>query len=65
MFTRYKSYSMDKKEKIKKLEKELEQMRAHNREAWDMYGSELCAGAMINEEEKLEREIEKLKEDES
>ena len=48
-------------QKIKKLEKELEELKASNRSMWDTYGSELCAGAMINEEEKLEREIEKLK----
>jgi len=60
---------MDKKEKIKKLEKELEQMRMRNKDVWDIYDSEFCAGAfavaMINEEEKLEREIEKLKEDDN
>jgi hypothetical protein len=52
---------MNKEEKIKKLEKKLEKLRSHNQDAWEMYGSELCAGAMIDNEKKLEEEIEKLK----
>lgn len=48
-------------QKIKKLEKELKEIKESNHSMWDSYGSELCAGAMINEEEKLEKEIERLK----
>ena len=52
---------MTPEQEIKKLEKELQDLKASNRSMWDSYGSELCAGAMINEEEKLEKEIERLK----
>lgn len=52
---------MTTEQKIKKLEKELKEIKESNRSMWDSYGSELCAGAMINEEEKLEKEIERLK----
>jgi len=52
---------MDKIEKIKKLEKELEDLKSFHQSAWDTYGSELCAGDMIRQEEKLEKKIEKLK----
>lgn len=52
---------MTTEQKIKELEKELKQIKESNRSIWDSYGSELCAGAMINEEEKLEKRIERLK----
>ena len=52
---------MTTEQEIKKLEKELQDLKASNRSMWDSYGSELCAGAMINEEEQLEKEIERLK----
>jgi hypothetical protein len=52
---------MTTEQKIKELEKELKEIKESNRSMWDSYGSELCAGAMINEEEKLEKEIERLK----
>jgi hypothetical protein len=48
-------------DKIKKLEKRLEDLRESNRTMWDIYGSELSAGALINEEERLEKKIEMLK----
>lgn len=51
---------MNKKQKLEVLKKKLLDLKESNRLMWDSYGSELCAGAMINEEEKLEREIEKL-----
>jgi hypothetical protein len=47
------------------LEKALEDMRASHRSQWDTYGSELCAGDMIRQEEELEKKIRKLKESES
>lgn len=54
-----------KKEKvlkeIKKLEEELIEVRSSNEWAWDHYGSELCTGEMIANEEKLEKRIEHLK----
>jgi hypothetical protein len=43
------------------LEKALEDLKVSNRSAWDIYGSELCAGTMIEEEEKLEKKIATLK----
>jgi len=56
-----KNINMTIEQRIKILEKELSQLKESNRSMWDTYGSELCAGAMINEEKKLEREIKKLK----
>ena len=55
--------TIDNEEKIKKLEKTLKEMRKHHRNAWDIYGSELCAGDMMRKEEELEEEIKKLKND--
>ena len=52
---------MAKEKTIEELEKELEEMKASHRSLWDTYGSELCAGDMIRQEEKLEKEILKLK----
>lgn len=46
------------------LEKALADMKASNRAAWDIYGSELCAGEMIKEEEKLQKKIDVLKKEE-
>ncbi len=50
--------------KLKALEKELEELKRNNRTAWDMYGSELCAGDMLRKEEILEEKINKMKKDE-
>lgn len=50
------------KEEIKKLEKELKKLEEYNASAWQMYGSELCAGEMIGKENELENKIKKLKE---
>lgn len=50
---------------IEELEKDLIKLREYHRSAWDTYGSELCAGDMIRQEENLEKQIQKLKEDES
>lgn len=46
---------------IEQLEKELEDLKASHRSQWDTYGSELCAGDMIHQEEELEKEILRLK----
>lgn len=46
------------------LEMELENMRKSHSSQWDTYGSELCAGDMINQEEDLIKKINKLKEEE-
>ena len=35
--------------------------KADNKSAWDHYGSELCAGSMINEEEAIENKIKSLR----
>jgi putative protein kinase ArgK-like GTPase of G3E family len=48
---------MNNKKTIEELEKELEDLKASHRSQWDTYGSELCAGDMIAQEEKLEKEI--------
>ena len=49
------------KKTLKDLEKELENMKSYHGDIWNTYGSELCAGDMIRKEEKLEKEIAKLK----
>jgi hypothetical protein len=51
------------KKTVKELEKELADLRDYNRSAWDVYGSELCAGDMIAQEERLEKQIAKQKEE--
>jgi len=43
------------------LEKALAGLKETHRSAWDIYGSELCAGEMIAQEEKLEKKIKALK----
>lgn len=53
---------MNKKEKtLEELEKELSDLKSSNSSAWDIYGSELCAGDMIAQEQKIEKEIAKKK----
>ena len=49
--------------RLEVLETALENLRESNRSAWDMYGSELCAGDMIGQEKALEEKIKKLKEE--
>lgn len=49
------------KKTIEELEKELEDLKTFHRSQWDIYGSELCAGDMIAQEEKLEKEISQRK----
>jgi hypothetical protein len=46
---------------INELVQELKRVEASNKASWDMYGSELCAGAMIGEEKAIEEKIEKLR----
>jgi hypothetical protein len=46
---------------IEELEKELEELKASNKSAWDTYGSELCAGDMIGQERALEKKIQRKK----
>jgi|ERR1035437_9454508 hypothetical protein len=50
-----------KNKTLEELEKELEDLKASHRNQWDTYGSELCAGDMIAQEDKLEKEIVKRK----
>ena len=52
---------MKNKKTIEQLEKELEDLKASHRSQWDTYGSELCAGDMIRQEEELEKQIRKAK----
>jgi len=52
---------MKNKKTIEELEKELEDLKTSHRSQWDTYGSELCAGDMIRQEEELEKEILKRK----
>ena len=46
---------------LEELEKKLEELKKSNRASWDMYGSELCAGDMIGQEEHLQEQINSLK----
>lgn len=52
---------MKNEKTIEQLEDELKKLKESNRSMWDTYGSELCAGDMIREEEELEKKILKLK----
>lgn len=54
-----------KEKTIEELEQELKEMKDSHRSLWDTYGSELCAGDMIRQEEKLENDIARLKEREA
>ena len=49
------------KDEIVKLEKQLDKLKRHNRDSWEIYGSELCAGDMFKKEEELQEKINKLK----
>jgi hypothetical protein len=51
--------------KLEILEKALEDMKSTHKFGWDMYGSELCSGNMILQEEELEKKIKKLKDEEN
>lgn len=43
------------------LERSLAKVKEKNRSLWDTYGSELCAGEMIEEERVIEEKIKHLK----
>jgi hypothetical protein len=49
-------------ENVEELEKQLKELKKSNEDAWKMYGSELCAGDMIRQEQELENKIKILKE---
>lgn len=51
------------KEKIRLLEGELILMKIAHKLMWEDYGSELCAGNMVKDEEELENKIKKLKDE--
>lgn len=46
-------------QRIEKKKTTLEELKASHRSQWDTYGSELCAGGMFVEEEKIQKEINK------
>lgn len=46
---------------IEELTKQLDDLKKSNIEAWNTYGSELCAEDMLNNERKLEEKINMLK----
>jgi len=50
---------------INELVDDLKREKASNKASWDMYGSELCAGDMINKERVLEDKIAELRIDEN
>lgn len=53
---------------LEKLRKELDDLKDYNLSSWNQYGSELCSGEMIKNENKLRKKIKKLlknKEDEN
>jgi len=52
---------VENQDKINDLVDKLEKTRESNRSAWDTYGSELCAGGMIGEENYIEEQIEGLR----
>ena len=49
--------------KINELVQELKREKASNRAAWDMYGSELAVGDMVEAEKDIEKEIKKLRDE--
>ena len=49
--------------RLEVLELALEKLKESHRSLWDTYGSELCAGDMIGEEQALQEKINKLKEE--
>jgi hypothetical protein len=52
---------VENNDKINDLVAKLEKTKESNRSAWDTYGSELCAGGMIGEENYIEEQIEELR----
>jgi hypothetical protein len=48
------------KSKIEKLKQELADLKTTNLSLWEMYGSELCVGSMLDEEKSIENKIKNL-----
>lgn len=59
--TIYKPNDYDLEYKLQQKEMELEELRMLNSSFWDMWGSELCVGDLISKEQKIEDEIEEIK----
>lgn len=49
---------------LEKLEEKLRILKENHKSAWEKYGSELSSGSLIAEEEKLQKQIDLLKEKE-
>ena len=49
--------------RINNLIQDLKREKASNKASWDMYGSELCAGEMINNEQAIQDKIKELREE--
>jgi len=52
---------VENKDKINNLVDKLKKAKELNKSAWETYGSELCAGDMIGEEQCIEEQIEELR----
>ena len=53
----------DLEKEEERLEKELSAKRASNMADWEKYGSRLCSGAMLKEEENIQTEIDSVREE--
>jgi len=53
---------MEKEKTIEELEKELEEMKSFHMSSWETYGSRLCAGDMLKQEDELLKKIQRSKE---
>jgi len=53
-----------KMDKLEELKQELKELEESNKAAWDMWGSELCAGDMERQERILKEQINKLEREE-
>lgn len=68
-FTRQRERKIDtilnesKSQQIEDLKKQLSDLRRDNLNAWETYGSEICAGELIRQEEELENKIKQLSND--
>ena len=51
-----------KEKTIEELEKELEEMKSFHMSSWKIYGSRLCAGDMLKQEDELLKKIQRSKE---
>lgn len=50
----------EKRQSLKMLRHALNETKENNHQAWQTYGSELCAGSMIEEENKIQKQIDLL-----